>query len=630
MRSALIVASYEYQDPRLRRLRAPGQDAEAPARVLKDPAIGGFAVRTMLNEPAHVINEAVEEFFSDRTHDDLLLMHFSGHGIKNDDGALHFAAANTKLHRLSATAVAAEFVNREMNRSRSRRIVLLLDCCYAGAFARGLTARAGMGVGVQEQLGGRGRAVITASSALEYAFEGDELADAGDPQPSVFTSALVEGLATGDADRDLDGLVGLDELYDYVYDKVRDVTPNQTPGKWTFGLEGELYVAYRSRPVTTPVALPPELQEVMDHPIASIRAGAVQELERMLQSRNAGRALAANFALQRLADDDSRTVAAAATAALQAQDGPTTAQPAQAVETAPPPIDKDRSAESEPARSAGAPSPPPTNDQTRPSLDRTRRHVPTSGLLAIAGAALIIVQLFLPYRSDTVWAVWDPAIAWAVLQFGVVGIAAGALTIWPPTARTLGPGLLLGIAPISAWWLMVLAAEWRDANGQGQGLNRGFWLVIVGHVAVVVAAWLAAIALKRSGAVQLRRPASDGAVVWTVVLLGIVGALAGLVSVLQSVEDPLIVTIWVPILAAVMPLCATAAAPSVFGSWLLTGWSLSGLALYAYVWASLGTRPTDAPSVALGVTLVALLPAAWFLGRTRSRTDMDGTEATHA
>jgi len=48
----------------------------------------------------------------------------------------------------------------------------------------------------------------------------------------VFTSALVEGLATGDADRDRDGLVALDELYDYIYDKVRTATPNQTPGKW--------------------------------------------------------------------------------------------------------------------------------------------------------------------------------------------------------------------------------------------------------------------------------------------------------------------------------------------------------------------------------------------------------------
>src|SRR5262249_37086788 len=160
-----------------------------------------------------------------------------------EDGELYFAAANTVLGRLGATAVAAEFVSRRMNRSRSRRVGLLLGCCYAGAFERGLVARAGVGMGVEQQVGGPGRAGVTASSAMEYAFEAGELADTGEVPPSVFTSALVQGLATGEADRDQDGLVGLDELYDYVYDKVRAATPNQTPGKWTFGVEGELYIA---------------------------------------------------------------------------------------------------------------------------------------------------------------------------------------------------------------------------------------------------------------------------------------------------------------------------------------------------------------------------------------------------
>ncbi len=207
-RSALIVASYEYEDPGLRRLRAPAQDAEALAGVLSDPQIGDFAVRTLLNEPGHAISEAVEEFFADRRPDDLLLLHFSCHGVKDEGGELYFATTNTKLRLLGATAVGAGFVNRCMSRSRSRRVVLLLDCCYAGAFERGLAARADRGVGIEERFGGRGRAVITASSAMEYAFEGSELADSHQVKPSVFTSALVTGLQTGEADRDQDGYVG--------------------------------------------------------------------------------------------------------------------------------------------------------------------------------------------------------------------------------------------------------------------------------------------------------------------------------------------------------------------------------------------------------------------------------------
>ena len=249
-RSALIVASDEYRDRGLCRLRAAAHDAQALADVLGNADIGGFDVRTLRNEPAHVINEALEEFFADRRHDDLLLLHFSCHGVKDGSGELYLAATNTKLHRLAATAVAAEFVNRQMSRSRSRRIVLLLDCCYAGAFARGLTPRASASLDIEQRLGGRGRAVITASSALEYAFEDGMLADANSvndsaARPSVFTGALVEGLATGAADLDQDGLIELHELYAYVYDRVREITPNQTPGKWTFDMRGSLYIARR-------------------------------------------------------------------------------------------------------------------------------------------------------------------------------------------------------------------------------------------------------------------------------------------------------------------------------------------------------------------------------------------------
>src|SRR5215472_6543405 len=111
-RSALIVASDAYADPGLRRLRAPASDAQALTGVLDDPGIGGFEVRTLLNEPAHEVNLAVEEVFADRQPDDLLLVHFSCHGVKDEGGELYFAMANTLLHRLRATAVAAYFVNR--------------------------------------------------------------------------------------------------------------------------------------------------------------------------------------------------------------------------------------------------------------------------------------------------------------------------------------------------------------------------------------------------------------------------------------------------------------------------------------------------------------------------------------
>lgn len=233
-RRALIIANDTYEQAALRDLRAPAADAEALRRVLSDPQIGDFAVQVARNEPSHLIQAQIEDVFSEGRTDELLLLHFSGHGLKSESGELFFAARNTRPDRLRATAVPADFVQRCMQDSRSRRIVLLLDCCYGGAFTQGVRVRAGGDAHVLDSFprgwpGGRGRAVITASSAMEYAFEGDHLGVDQQGQPSVFTSALVQGLATGDADQNGDGWISLSELYDYVFDRVRERNPHQTP-----------------------------------------------------------------------------------------------------------------------------------------------------------------------------------------------------------------------------------------------------------------------------------------------------------------------------------------------------------------------------------------------------------------
>ena len=92
---ALIIASYEYEDPSLQRLIAPSQDAETLSSVLSDPEIGSFEVQTLLSNPSYKVNQAIEAFFTGRKRDDLLLLYFSGHGIKDEDGMLYFTTPDT-------------------------------------------------------------------------------------------------------------------------------------------------------------------------------------------------------------------------------------------------------------------------------------------------------------------------------------------------------------------------------------------------------------------------------------------------------------------------------------------------------------------------------------------------------
>jgi uncharacterized caspase-like protein len=210
-RHALIVATARYSDPKLQQLRAPRADAERLARVLRDPAKGNFDVEIATDESHATLTRRIASFFRDRRPSDLLLLHFSCHGVKDDRGELYLAASDTEVDLLSATGVSAAWLNDQISRTRSRRTVVLLDCCFSGSFPFGMRARAGRAVHAPEHFEGRGRAIITASSAMEYAYEGDHLE--GEGQPSVFTEAVVEGLETGKADLDHDQLVSVGDVY---------------------------------------------------------------------------------------------------------------------------------------------------------------------------------------------------------------------------------------------------------------------------------------------------------------------------------------------------------------------------------------------------------------------------------
>ncbi|MGV9366795.1 caspase, EACC1-associated type [Amycolatopsis sp. NPDC003731] len=315
-RRALIVANGEYDNAGLQRLGSPAADADALAGVLADRAISDFEVSVVRNETAHVVQAEIEDLCLEGKPDDVLLMHFSCHGLKDDAGGLYFAARNTRPDRLRSTAVPADFVQQCIRQSRSRSIVLLLDCCYGGAFGQGVAVRASGDANVLDSFrGGRGRAVITASNSIEYAFEGATLASDQPARPSVFTSALVEGLRTGEADRDEDGLIALGELYEYLFDRVRERNPKQTPSR-DIEMQGELYLAKSRRRRIKPSPIPPDLAAAIAAENPFTRLGAVAELRRRLSSPNLPVAMGAFEALRAMASTDIEHVAAAASDAL--------------------------------------------------------------------------------------------------------------------------------------------------------------------------------------------------------------------------------------------------------------------------------------------------------------------------
>lgn len=281
-RHALLIATGSYDDQSLRRLRSPVQDAVGLAAVLGDAEIGAFEVRQLVDEPSYVVAQELERFFRGRSRDDLLLIHLSCHGVKDEDGQLYFATVNTDRELPASTAVSASFLQAQMDRCRAKSIVLMLDCCYSGSFLAG--AKGDDDVRIQDALAGSGRAVLTATNRTEYAWEGETLATVV-PQPSQFTGAVIDGLRSGRADVNRDGHVSVTDLYEYVYETLRHNAARQTPRMWA-ELEYQVIIAKAVRP------LPPRPDGELWHaPRKRVRRGqdALIRLELPLEETMAGK-----------------------------------------------------------------------------------------------------------------------------------------------------------------------------------------------------------------------------------------------------------------------------------------------------------------------------------------------------
>ncbi|MEU0248380.1 caspase family protein [Streptomyces sp. NPDC006235] len=245
-RRALVLANQKHDDERFSKLPGAAADARHLTDALKDPAIGGFEVTVVVDETARTWRKELQRFFRDAGMDDVLLVHLSCHGRKDTGNRLHFVARDTEFDELEATSASADFLADCMERSRSQRIVLLLDCCYSGAFARDMRARGETQVDLSAEFQGKGRIVITSSTALQYSYETERSSRLRN-QPSVFTSAIVAGLRSGEADLDKDGYITVEDLFAYITRRIPEQVPDQTPTLSVTTAVGQILVAKNPR-----------------------------------------------------------------------------------------------------------------------------------------------------------------------------------------------------------------------------------------------------------------------------------------------------------------------------------------------------------------------------------------------
>lgn len=216
-------------------LPGSNKDVRAIEKVLGSSDYGDFDnVIPLLNPSSKETERAIREVFQGRSENDLVFLFFSGHGVKDAENRLYLAVNDTRKHsngRLS-NSLSAQFIHEVMDRCKSRQQVVVLDCCYSGAFPQGLVVKDDESIDIRGQLGGDGRVILTSSTSMQASFGREESG------LSIYTRHFLDGILTGKADLDNDQIVSIGELHCYIKSKLKKALPGMTPEIYTQG-EGE-------------------------------------------------------------------------------------------------------------------------------------------------------------------------------------------------------------------------------------------------------------------------------------------------------------------------------------------------------------------------------------------------------
>jgi caspase domain-containing protein len=248
---ALLIgnSTYPADEHNLQTLKGPVKDIAVLNRALADQTTGLFADADVTLLPETTSARAIRalgKFFGEAHRDDVLLVYFSGHGKLDQSGRLHLCMQDTETADLLSTAVSSARINEFADASHARNIVIVLDCCYSGAFRGG---------DLGDAVAGPGRYVLTSCRGTQLANDATV-----ENSTSHFTQHLVDGLLCAAVDNDGDGYVTFSDLYAYVDRQLRE-TGKQIPQRRVDG-DGDLHLAKRpqQRPAVASVpAVHPQL-----------------------------------------------------------------------------------------------------------------------------------------------------------------------------------------------------------------------------------------------------------------------------------------------------------------------------------------------------------------------------------
>jgi uncharacterized caspase-like protein len=226
-RVALLIGVSDYGSG-FETLPGVGKDLEILKHALENSAVGNFtSVETLLNPSPQSMAEAIQHLCLDRLESDLILLYFSGHGVRDPQGQIYLTTSTsrrgTEKNVVRSTTIPLNFLRDLMQQSQAKQQVVVLDCCFSEAIPGSGSFRQDRPVSAKLLLTGDHQTILLSSTATQHPF-----AQKG-ADHSIYTFSLVEGLETGAADLNQDGHITLRELHDYIKRKVQITSPALQP-----------------------------------------------------------------------------------------------------------------------------------------------------------------------------------------------------------------------------------------------------------------------------------------------------------------------------------------------------------------------------------------------------------------
>jgi uncharacterized caspase-like protein len=230
---AVIIGINQYEDKNIPDLKFARADAEAIHNVLSDPELGRISpdnIILLLDEQAtqRKIRSAIGTKIPRRAGEkDVVYVYFAGHGApvidprsgSKDGMEKYLVPVDAELEDLRASGISMEEIKKFFGWIDAKQIIFFIDSCYSGGVG-GRTfqnphyqTRAALTSEFLDDLASEGRVVISACDVNEVSLEISNM------NHGLFTHYLLDGLR-GRGDKDQDGLVTIDELYEYVFDNV--------------------------------------------------------------------------------------------------------------------------------------------------------------------------------------------------------------------------------------------------------------------------------------------------------------------------------------------------------------------------------------------------------------------------